>query len=520
MTTSNGGNQQSEGQNAGSGTNQQSKDPSLPNVNVSNLLLSKPSSPSNVFGGLRSGLKTMGYCLVGGLTVIVGLPIKLGADAYERNGWVAAIGGGLLGTTVGVIGGAIIISGGIFNCLWQVLLGLVRTPSAIYHSCHGKHWDEDAEEWNHYNFEVERDKIFNVSEEEFIRRYAQQKRQNKNSQSPFSINHHLETANGAGGGSGVPSGLHGTGEEEMSVEERPKKNIVDRELYDILGVEPEATPGEIKKAYYLKARQNHPDRNPNNPQAKVNFQRIGQAYQILGDEKMRQDYDNRGKAVVESAPTLDPGMFYTLLFGSDCFEALVGELQLATFIRLATEDSNQSNNSKEDVPNRSQLLLQYRQRKREFQCVALLITKLEFYVNGDLEGFKRAGMKDCDEILLNENKMGSMLLAMVGSIYVERAKAYLHLTDRIRLLVTKPFRAMSKSFSMLGLGSKTISTALEMKKIVDESEQLQKEEDERNGVPYNPPDIQLNLNAFYGPNPTAERKLLVQNTMKKLTERM
>ena len=49
-------------------------------------------------------------------------------------------------------------------------------------------------------------------------------------------------------------------------------------LYQILGIEKTATPVEIKKAYRKLALLKHPDKNPDDPEAAANFQKLNKAY--------------------------------------------------------------------------------------------------------------------------------------------------------------------------------------------------------------------------------------------------
>ena len=49
-------------------------------------------------------------------------------------------------------------------------------------------------------------------------------------------------------------------------------------FYDILGVTTNAGAGQIKKAYYKKARECHPDKHPDNPKAQEEFQKIGEVW--------------------------------------------------------------------------------------------------------------------------------------------------------------------------------------------------------------------------------------------------
>lgn len=61
--------------------------------------------------------------------------------------------------------------------------------------------------------------------------------------------------------------------------------------YDVLGVKEDASAAEIKKAYRKLARDHHPDRNPDDPQAEETFKKVQEAYDTLGDEQKRKQYD-------------------------------------------------------------------------------------------------------------------------------------------------------------------------------------------------------------------------------------
>lgn len=70
-----------------------------------------------------------------------------------------------------------------------------------------------------------------------------------------------------------------------------RRSRLDRDYYAILGVHPEATEEEIRKAYRRLALQWHPDRNPGDPRAGERFKEISEAYGVLMDPAKRRDYD-------------------------------------------------------------------------------------------------------------------------------------------------------------------------------------------------------------------------------------
>lgn len=72
--------------------------------------------------------------------------------------------------------------------------------------------------------------------------------------------------------------------------------MAQKDYYQILGVEKNASQDEIKSAYRKLAKKYHPDLNKDNPEAADKFKEVNEAYEVLGDEKKRQNYDQFGTA--------------------------------------------------------------------------------------------------------------------------------------------------------------------------------------------------------------------------------
>ena len=71
----------------------------------------------------------------------------------------------------------------------------------------------------------------------------------------------------------------------------PQREWFDKNYYEVLGVSETAPPKDITRAYRKLAREFHPDANPGNASAEDKFKEISAAYDVVGDETKRTEYD-------------------------------------------------------------------------------------------------------------------------------------------------------------------------------------------------------------------------------------
>ena len=73
-----------------------------------------------------------------------------------------------------------------------------------------------------------------------------------------------------------------------------------RDYYDVLGVQKNSSPEQIKAAYRKLAVKYHPDKNQGNKTSEDKFKEASEAYHVLSDQERKQNYDNFGHAAFEN----------------------------------------------------------------------------------------------------------------------------------------------------------------------------------------------------------------------------
>jgi hypothetical protein len=215
-------------------------------------------NPRDAAAGLSSGLKSAGKGLFGGLASLVALPV---AKAREEGAVGFAKGLGL-----GVVSAVTMTALGAGTGIIQIGRGIVNTPQAIQARIEEKVWDEEKRVWYFYSLPEEAEKVLKEQPIETI-----------------------------------------------------KTEVKDMEFYDILGIPSTATSAQIKKAYRQRAIVLHPDKNIDDPNASENFQRLGNAYQVLSNPQLRAVYDQKGKSGFDEKALFDSSQLYEVIFGTQVY---------------------------------------------------------------------------------------------------------------------------------------------------------------------------------------------------------
>lgn len=338
--------------------------------------------PKDAADGVSRGLKTAGTSIVAGFGNVVAQSVT---GAQREGFWGFGKGFG-----IGLVQGVGIAVGGTACGVAQIGRGIANTPEAMRGRREQRVWDQELGIW------VDIDLCAMEREVEA---------ENSDDDEP-------------GGGAGSRS-----------------ESVKETEYYDLMKVKPNATPAEVKKAYYREARQCHPDKNPGDVEAKAKFQKLADAYQVLSDPASRKKYDREGKAgVAEGNQTLDPAVFFSLLFGSERFEPWIGELHLAMQTdQLAKSLEKDMRSSEDGEPiqddpmedmDASGQRMKRRQYRREVRCATHLRSKLDRWVHGrDYAGFEE--QMRLEAVDLANGQFGPQMLIALGEIYEMRADLYI-----------------------------------------------------------------------------------------------
>ncbi|KAK9761971.1 DnaJ-like protein [Basidiobolus ranarum] len=276
--------------------------------------------------------------------------------------------------------------------------------------------------------------------------------------------------NNFNGGAGERSRRLGTDEKPVSTE-----------YYDILGVAPTATAGEIKKKYYNLAMKYHPDKSQE-ADAEEKFKEISEAYQILSDPVLRKKYNEYGPQnnITPEGGFADPEDMFRQQFGGDRFVDWIGEISIARDFKEAIQESNPELEalSEEEKKKREEQQSAERAQARAERVNRLaqnLISKLSMFVesSGDLDAvnkFKSAIIHEAND--LQTESYGVELLHAIGYTYTLKSRQYLSRDEFLG--IGRYFHQFREKSHIIGETYSTVKSAIDMQSTVTQLQEADK----------------------------------------------
>ena len=256
--------------------------------------------------------------------------------------------------------------------------------------------------------------------------------------------------------------------------------VKETEYYDILGIKPEATPTEIKKAYRRKAMETHPDKHPDDPDAQAKFQAVGEAYQVLSDPGLRSKYDQFGKEdAVPQQGFEDASEYFTAIFGGDGFKDWIGEFSLFKELNEATEMFGKKDKlSKEQ---REKLMEMEKKRREDMmkqvdELAEKLNEKISRYLiavkSNNLEEFTRKLDQEIEDLKLES--FGLELLYLLARVYKTKANNFI--MSKKTYGISKIFTGTRDNARSVKSAYNLLSTGLEAQKAMEKMSEVNTDE--------------------------------------------
>mmetsp|Transcript_115804 Transcript_115804/g.328186 ORF Transcript_115804/g.328186 Transcript_115804/m.328186 type:complete len:557 (+) Transcript_115804:38-1708(+) len=337
-------------------------------------------APRDVFAGLWGGAK----CILSGVLLGFASVIMQPVEGLRDNGAV----GCARGIAVGLCSGLLFSVTGVCTGLFQAIRGMLATPRAVCMAQKGWRWDQEEATWAE-------PRAYSLPEE----------------------------------AAKVVSDVAGEDDEdEDEAASASRRRVVDTYYYDQLGVSPAASQREIRRAYFQRSRQWHPDKT-SQPKAKERFQMISEAYQVLSDLPRRRAYDAQGREGAGEG-FVDAQVFFSVLLGANALEPYIGRLRLAEM--FGEELFGGGKDSAADADSIGDLSQQLRdmeksdvrQVRRQVRLAVDLAERLDSCSSQSSAGFQEAACKEARDMLQKDASIERFVME-VGWVYRNRAERYL-----------------------------------------------------------------------------------------------